>query len=131
MDRMMLQNEESGRYRMGGIYRRYRRGTVSGFSGDIADGNRIIGGVVEDVSPNGFKMSHIDETFLAEEHTYYAVVSGKGRHYKLLAKPCWKRSTETGLEIGFKIVDASWEWTEFILDTVPEDSRQNALSGNA
>jgi hypothetical protein len=116
---------------MGGIHRRYHRGNVSGYSCDIADGQRFFGGVVEDVSSNGFKMSHLSDSFLGEKHNYRAVISGNGKHFKMLAKPCWRRQTASGLEIGFKIVDVSWEWTEFVMDIVPGKILQSGIKGNA
>jgi hypothetical protein len=120
MELIRLNQNQKAPDRMGGIHRRYRRGKVAGLSCDIADGNRIIGGVIENISANGFKMSQVDDTFPADEFYYQTIVSGNGRHYKIIAKPCWTRDTDTGREIGFKIVDASWEWTEFVLQTVPE-----------
>jgi hypothetical protein len=116
---------------MGGLHRRYQRGKVAGYSCDITDGQRFFGGVVEDISSNGFKMSHLSDSFLADEHSYLGVISGNGKHFKILAKPCWRRQTPSGLEIGFKIVDVSWEWTEFILEKVPGKILQSGIQGNA
>lgn len=118
MERMRVDSHQERSLRREVFHRRYRRGMVSGFSCDIADGNRLVGGIVGDVSSNGFKLLDVDESFQADDHCYQTVVSGKGRHYKMLAKPCWRRKSDKGLEVGFKIMDVSWEWTEFILDTL-------------
>lgn len=118
---MRLQEGQETMSRMGGIHRRFEREKVNGFSGDIADGNQMIGGEIDNVSTNGFKMVNITDGFRAKKHCYQAIISGDGKYYKLLAKPCWKRQTAEGMEIGFKIVDAPWEWFEFILESVPEN----------
>lgn len=124
MERKRLYSRHGMASRMGGMHRRYRRESVSGFSADIADGHRLIGGVVDDISSTGYKMSQVDEAFQADGHHYQTVVSGNGRHYKILAKPCWKKKTDRGLEIGFKIMDVSWEWAEFVLETLaPQGDR--------
>lgn len=131
MDHARLQNSKDSENRLGGINRKYQRNKVAGFFGDIADGPVVVGGVVEDVSSNGFKMSHVSDSFLAEKHSYTAVVSGNGKHYKILAKPCWKRKTRDNFEIGFKVVDAPWEWFEFILNTDTGQQFQEDWRGNA
>lgn len=102
---------------MGGFHRRTRRGPVAEFTCDIADGNRLIAGIVEDVSLNGFKITQVSEAFQGDEHCYRTVVNGGGKHFKILAKPCWRRASATGLEIGFKILYVSWEWTELMLSS--------------
>lgn len=117
--------------RMGGLHRRYRRGDVAGFSCDIADGNRLVAGVVDNISTNGFKIHYTGNTFSANEHCYQAVVSGNGRHYKIFAKPCWQQQTDSGQEIGFKIIDVSWEWTEMVLESVSPGDIYAVLHGNA
>lgn len=131
MERMRLHSPQETSSRMGGFHRRYRRGSVSGFSCDIADRNRLIAGVVDDVSSNGFRITRVSDAFPSDGHSYRMVLSGNGRHYKVLAKPCWKRNTADGLEIGFKILDVSWEWTEFVLATVGQLGPETVLEGNA
>lgn len=131
MDRSKLMFMVNAPTRMGGVQRRYRRGRVTGFQGDIADGHRVVGGMIDDVSATGFKLVQVDETFMAEKHTYQAVVSGNGKYYKVLAKPCWKQATDKGVEIGFKVVDTSWEWLEFVLDTIPGGDHKIPLTANA
>jgi hypothetical protein len=34
--------------------------------------------------------------------------------------PCWTKKIRTNhsVEVGFKIIQASWEWTEFVLNAV-------------
>ncbi|GEM_PF-1124378 len=109
-------------FRFGQMKRKHRRAGLSGFVGDLADGNLVIGGNVEDISIGGFKITDIPHSFTAEKHTYTAILSGGGKHYRLLAKPCWKRqgSGKGNVDIGFKILDAPWEWVEFTMNEIPE-----------
>jgi hypothetical protein len=100
------------------IKRRHPRVAVQGFVGDIADGNFVLGGIVEDVSSGGFKMSNLPGNFSASDHSYTTVVSGKGKHYRVIVIPCWTKKVKNSrfMEVGFKIMQASWEWSELIMN---------------
>lgn len=131
MERIMLTGYQGKTSRRRGFHRRYRRENVSGYSCDIADRHRLISGVIDDISSNGFRVSQVSDAFPGDGHSYRTVVSGNGRHYKIVAKPCWQRKTANGLEIGFKILDVSWEWTEFVLEMVGDQGLAHSLEGNA
>lgn len=108
-------------FQLGQRKRKYRRARISGFIGDLVDGQKIIGGLIENISTGGFEMSNLPKSFIAEKSTYTTVLSGAGRHYKMLAKPCWsKKNGGENINIGFKILDAPWEWVEFTLQEIPE-----------
>jgi hypothetical protein len=110
------------------IKRRHPRIEVHGFIGDIADGNFVLAGAVDDVSLDGFKMSNLPRNFSATTQNYTLVMSGKGNHYRLIVTPCWKDEIpEThSVVVGFRIVQAPWEWTEFILNkTAPGSSGED------
>jgi hypothetical protein len=111
-------NQETGK---GPTYikRRHSRVNVHGFVGDIADGNFVLGGIVEDVSSGGFKLSNLPGAFSAADHNYTTVISGNGKHYRVIVIPCWTKKVGNGrsMEVGFKIVESSWEWAEFVLNT--------------
>ena len=98
--------------------RRHIRVNVHGFVGDIADGNFVLGGTVEDVSFSGFKMSNLPKNFSAAHRSYTTVISGKDKHFRCIVIPCWTKKTENkrSVDVGFKIIQASWEWTEFVLN---------------
>jgi hypothetical protein len=116
-----LNNNESGRL-PGHFKRNNRRAEIQGFTGNLVDGNKIIGGIVENISSGGFQLSNLPESFSAEKHTYWAVISGKIKHYKVLVKPCWRNNrAKNDIVIGFKILDAPWQWTEFTLNLIPEE----------
>jgi hypothetical protein len=100
--------------------RRHSRVDVNGFIGDIADGNLVLGGTVENVSFSGFKMSNLPKNFSAAHRSYTMVISGNDKHYRCIVIPCWTKKTKTdsSVEVGFKIIQASWEWTELVLNAV-------------
>ncbi len=112
---------------LGKVKRRNTRTRVQGFVGDIAVGSSIICGDVADISCSGIKMTSLPENFSAVKHIYTTIVSGDGKHYKLLVKPCWKkRNTDGGVEIGFKILDAPLDWVDLTLNMSSgvDDSRE-------
>ncbi len=101
------------------VRRNEKRTIVNGFVGDVADGNFVFAGRVEDISSGGVKISHLPLDFSLGKHkSYRTVISGDGKHYRVLVSPCWgKRDEATNtLEAGFKLIDAPWEWEELILD---------------
>lgn len=111
------------------VKRKHRRVAMRGFVGDLADGNSIVCGDVENISKTGFKFSNAPATFTAEKFTYTIVLSRHGEHFRVLAKPCWKRRGEKNhTEVGFKILDAPWEWVELTTREIPEFD-YNDLSG--
>ncbi len=109
--------------RLGQLKRKHRRVSLAGFICDIADGLMSAGGVVADVSVGGLKVTDIDDSFLADKHVYTLLLSSdEGKYYRVLAKPCWKKKSgdTDSLEIGFRVVDAPWEWVEFTHRQVPD-----------
>ena len=65
------------------------------------------------------RLSNLPGTFSAADHSYTTVISGNGKHYRVIVIPCWtkKVGNDRSVEVGFKIVEASWEWAEFVLNT--------------
>lgn len=122
MNQLEEATQVSNGFRFGQMKRKHQRAGMSGFVGDLADGKLVFGGNVEDISIGGFKITNIPQSFGAEKHTYTTILSGGGKHYRLLAKPCWKKqgSRKDNLDIGFKILDAPWEWVAFIMKEIPE-----------
>jgi len=123
----------SSGFRFGQMKRKHRRAGLSGFVGDLADGKLVIVGNIEDISTGGFKITDIPSFFSAEKHTYTAILSGGGQHYRLLAKPCWKRqgAGRGNVDIGFKILDAPWEWVEFTMNEIPEFDYEDSFGFQA
>lgn len=107
--------------------RKYHRAGVLGFVADFADGNRIITGIVENVSTGGFEINNLPKSFIAEKHIYTVILSGGGKHYKMLVKPCWRKQKGFNVLIGFKIVEASWEWMQLTMHEIAEIQNKKNL----
>jgi hypothetical protein len=122
MNRTPQENYEPNGFRFGQMNRKQRRVGVLGFIGDLADDNLLVGGEIEDISMGGFKLTNIPESFGADKLYYTVILTGGGRHYRLLAKPCWRKKGlgQSRVELGFKIIDAPWEWVELALSMIPE-----------
>lgn len=121
MNPVEIKNNKGHGLQFGQLKRKYCRARIPGFIVDLADGKKIIGGIVETLSTGGFEITNLPKSFAAEKHTYTAVLSGGGKHYKMLAKPCWKKEKgKNYLNIGFKILDAPWKWVEFTMNEIPE-----------
>lgn len=120
-------------FRFGQMKRKYRRSRFPGFVGDLADGKLVIGGNIEDISLGGFKITDIPLSFGAEKHTYAAILSGGGKHFRLLVKPCWKKqgSRKGNVDIGFKIIDAPWDWVKFTMKEIPEFDYEDSFGFQA
>ena len=105
-------------FSFGKVKRSSHRKNISGFVGDIAGSSSLVGGDVMDISCGGFKMTGVPATFTAQKHTYTVVLSGSGKHYRLLARPCWQKKTDQKgfVEMGFKVIDAPWDWLDLTLN---------------
>ena len=99
--------------------RKYRRTGIPGFVADFADGNKIIGGTVQNVSLGGFEIINLPNSFTAGKHTYTVILSGGGKHYKMVVKPCWRKQKGLNdVDIGFKILEAPWEWMQLTMHDI-------------
>jgi len=133
MNRLKEDFQLSRGVRFGQLKRKHRRAGLSGFVGDLADGKLVFAGNINDISTGGFKIMDIPNLFGAEKHTYTAILSGGGKHYRLLAKPCWKRqgAGKGNVDIGFKILDAPWEWVAFTMNEIPEFDYEDSFGFQA
>lgn len=118
--------KELSGFLLGRIERKNHRTEISGFVGDIAGSNSLVGGDIKNISCGGFMMESVPATFSAYKHTYTVVLTGGGKHYRLIAKPCWhsKSDKKRFVEIGFKIIDAPWDWLDLTLNDMPESGFQ-------
>ena len=133
MNRSEKDLQVSRGFQFGQMKRKHRRAELSGFVGDLVSGKLVFGGNIQDISLGGFKIKDIPPSFDAEKLTYTIVVSGRGKHFRVLAKPCWKRvsSGQGSVDIGFKILDAPWEWVEFTTNEIPEFDYEDSFGFQA
>jgi len=96
------------------VARRFGRMAVAGISVGIADESSYAVAVAENISQGGLKLAGLSPRFQADKFLYRAVVSTDGKSFRLTVKPCWRRSDNgQSVEIGFKVIEAPWEWYEF------------------
>ncbi len=102
----------------------HERAELHGHIADIADGNFIYGGIIEDISISGLKLNSLPTKFSIEGRIYRIVISGgaDNEHIKLKVRPRWKKTAGNGLsmDVGFRIIAAPWEWTELVHSMLPE-----------
>jgi len=102
--------------------REFERAEISGLIADIADDKFVFDGLIEDVSVTGFKITQLPKQLELKLKKYVTVISGYKRNFKIVIKPCWAKKTHNGYyqEVGFKIINPPWAWTEFIQTMLPE-----------
>lgn len=112
--------------------RKYERLELRGLIADIADGNRVFDGYIEDVSSGGFKITQLPQKFDVQPKQYITVISGYKKNFKIIIQPCWHKKTHSGYyqEVGFKIVQPPWAWTEFVQDMLPEEELEDVWGSN-
>lgn len=102
--------------------RMHERVELQGVVADIADEGRIFDGVIEDVSTTGFRMSGLRNRFAPKAKNYLTVIAFDRKNFKILVRPRWKKTEAGGasMEVGFKIVDVPYAWTEMVQDMLPD-----------
>ncbi len=109
--------EQAGSFRssFGYLARKHRRIEITGFFGDVTGGGPVVGGEVRDISPGGFRVCDLSTKYKSGKYVYTVVLSGHGRHFRMLATPCWEKvdPATKQTETGFKILDCPIEWLEF------------------
>ena len=107
--------------------RRHERMELHGHIADIADGNFIYGGIIEDVSFGGLKLNSLPTKFAIEGRIYCIVISGEASetHFKIKVRPRWKRMVKSGLsmDVGFMVVDAPKEWKDLVNKMMPKKKK--------
>lgn len=106
--------------------RRHDRVRLKGYISDIADGNFIYGGILEDVSTEGLRLNDLPTRFSVEGKKYSIVVSGgpAANHYKLIVVPCWNQENGASMDVGFKVVQAPADWKALVRKIVPIEKNE-------
>lgn len=106
----------SHNFNLGRVKRKHDRVAITGLTGELVDGSSVVGVIVDDISLGGFKVTQVPQNISLDQHSYRAVISKNGKHYKMLIKPCWEsQPVQPGdKEIGFKILDSCYQWASFL-----------------
>ncbi len=117
MQQQGVQDRRAEGKRFGMTGRRHRRWAVREMIARIADGKALYDGRVFDVSTGGFRLQRKPDDFAAVGMSYTIILSHGRQKFRVLAKPCWVRTDarNSSQEIGFRIIDAPWQWLEMVM----------------
>ncbi len=98
--------------------RKTKRMELKGLIADIADRSWAFNGWIDDISPEGFKVSYLSPKFTIHSIKYVTAISEFQNIFKIIIKPCWNKKVGCGYyqEVGFKVINPPYEWSNFILD---------------
>lgn len=82
---------------------------------DISDGSGFFAGTVGDLSHLGMKVDNIPKRLDDTTKLLSIVVSGKGKHFKMKARPRWAISQPISKSVGIEIVNTPSGWAEFVM----------------
>lgn len=99
--------------------RRHQRMEINNLDVDISDGLGFFSGSISDLSRFGMKVSNISKRFDENAKRISVVVTGKGKNFKMKARPRWSVRLPTSKMIGIEITNAPWDWTEFVMNFEP------------
>ncbi|MGW8158812.1 MAG: PilZ domain-containing protein [Desulfoprunum sp.] len=98
--------------------RRHQRMTINNLWADVSDGKGFYSGMVTDLSRFGLRLTDLPLRCDTSQRLSI-VVSGQGKNFKMLARPCWTKKDNTQKSVGVEIMNASWGWTEFVMSHEP------------
>jgi hypothetical protein len=98
--------------------RRHQRMTINNLWADVSDGKGFYSGMVTDLSRFGLRLTDLPLRCDTSQRLSI-VVSGQGKNFKMLARPCWTKKDSTQKIVGVEIMNASWGWTEFVMSHEP------------
>ncbi len=101
--------------------RRYRRMEIPDVRVDVSDGVGFFSGTVTDISRVGLLLDDISRRFNDQVNNLSIVVSTKGRNFKMLATSKWVDEENYTKRVGIKILNAPWDWTEFVMECEPPE----------
>jgi len=99
--------------------RRHERMEVPNLTVDVSDGVGFFSGSVRDVSRVGMQLDDIPRKLNDQAKQLSVVISADGKTFKMLAIPKWIDGDNSRKRMGIKIIDAPWDWTEFIMKYEP------------
>ena len=110
--------------------RRHIRMEIPNLQVDVSDGVGFFSGTVTDISRFGLSLDDISSKINDQANNLSVVVSAKGRSFKMMATSKWVDEGDYKKRMGIKILDASWDWTEFVMECEPLEDGRFALAAN-
>ena len=99
--------------------RRHQRVEVDNLNVDISDGMGFFTGTISDISRFGLKVENVPKRLNDSVKQLSIVISGKGQHFKVKARPRWTVRQPISKSVGIEIVQAPFGWTEFVMNFEP------------
>jgi hypothetical protein len=98
----------------------YTRVPVKNFTVDASDGDGFFQGMVQDVSRFGVCIKNLPQRINDKAKRIIIVVSGDGRNFKMLARPCWGTLKDSEKSLGAELLNPPWGWTAFVASLEPK-----------
>lgn len=101
--------------------RRYKRMGIPNLLAHVSDGAGVFSGTVTDISRFGLLLDDIPSRFNEKANNLSIVVSAKSRNFKMMAMSKWVDQEDYKKRVGLKIMNAPWDWTEFVMECEPPE----------
>jgi hypothetical protein len=101
--------------------RRHPRLNAVGMEIDISDRIGFSTGTLKDISRFGVCITDIPRKLHTKSSLFTVVISNKGKRFKLKLRPQWKKQDGLMNVTGATIENASWNWTEMIMQLEPQN----------
>ena len=99
--------------------RKHMRIAMKTLSVDAYDGIGFFSGGVSDVSSLGLCLTDLPNHLKEHKKILTIVVSAREEHFKMTVMAKWSIKGGVRKSVGVKIINAPWEWTEFIMQFDP------------
>ena len=82
---------------------------------DASDGFEFCQGRISDISKSGVCMTDLPKSFSRDANEMTAIITGRGKYFRMIVRPKWSTSDDIGQSVGAEIIDPPLSWKEFIL----------------
>lgn len=100
--------------------RQYPRVQVANMMVDISDRVGFCSGVVKDVSRFGICITDIPRKLHPKNDCVEAVIFSQGQKFKLKLRQRWLKKSGVNMEVGARIDNVPWAWTEMAMGGEPD-----------
>lgn len=106
------------------IKRKHNRYRVSGYITHICDNRGAYEGIIKEVSDGGLSLTQVPVQFNSNVMSCVAVISGEQLTIKVKLQPVWSEHADDEVyqDVGFKIINSPWGWSEFVTKNTPRET---------
>jgi hypothetical protein len=95
--------------------RNYPRIPLRNLTVDASDGIGFSQGKISDISKFGVCMIDLPESFYGEANRMTAIITGRGKYFKMTVRPRWSTTDGVSQSVGAEIIDPPSSWTNFVM----------------